>query len=83
VTGEELAVGLRALPHFKTLSDEDVRLLVDLIDFDKSGEISLQVRAVYMYVCMYVCVVMELRHGWAGVHGLHHRKERTPAESRE
>ena len=54
MTGEELAVGLRALPHFKTLSDEDVRLLVDLIDFDKSGEISLQVRAVYMYVCMYV-----------------------------
>ena len=46
VTCEELAVGLRALPHFKTLSDEDVRLLVDLIDFDKSGEISLQVRRV-------------------------------------
>ena len=44
MTGAELAVGLRALPHFKTLTEEDALLLAALIDFDKSGEISLQVR---------------------------------------
>lgn len=42
ISGTELAEGLRALPNFKALTDEDIQSLVTAIDSDKSGEISFE-----------------------------------------
>jgi len=40
VSIQELSQGLRALPNFKSLSDQDIQDLTAAIDFDKSGDIT-------------------------------------------
>ena len=41
VTSDELARGLRSLPNFKALSDQDIQDLVEILDTDNSGSVSL------------------------------------------
>eukprot|EP01041_Mallomonas_annulata_P001319 gene1319-2541_t len=42
VTTDELAAGLKKMPHFKELTNADIRGIVDILDADGSGDISLQ-----------------------------------------
>jgi Ca2+-binding EF-hand superfamily protein len=43
ITREEMSSGLRSIPHFKSLTDGDVKDLVQVLDADDSDSISMEV----------------------------------------
>jgi Ca2+-binding EF-hand superfamily protein len=42
LTMSELASGLRSIPHFKALTDGDIQGLVEVLDSDRNGDVSLK-----------------------------------------
>lgn len=42
ISTKELSEGIRKLPHFKSLSDEDIAGLIEMLDADHNGEISME-----------------------------------------
>ena len=39
---DELGEGIRKLPHFKELTDEEIHMILDVLDADRSGTIEFQ-----------------------------------------